>query len=376
MPIPFIIGGIAILAGIFGAKKGLKAKDNYNQAKEIVENAIADFESSESKLNRQKSRVASSLQRLGELRIKTEADLMHRFINVVKQVNAVSYKPIVLGGIDVRVSEPQLNEIALSAYKAADVMKDGIKALSAGALTGIGASGLATSIGVASTGTAIGSLSGVAATNATLAWLGGGALSAGGLGMTGGMVVLGGAIAGPVIAVMGYAAAAKSERALTEAEHRVSEINEAIQQLENGIVVLGAICERCNEIEETITSVASRFEKMLAAIEALLLRKAEQLEVAKLASAQAKLEYSQKNVFIRLWNSLTGKTPSFTYPDYLSFTNFSAQEQSMYMMLMGFGYSLYSLLKVQVLDDQGLITSESEVAVRDANKVFGECAVA
>ena len=58
------------------------------------------------------------------------------------------------------------------------------------------AMGVATTFGVASTGTAISSLSGAAATNAALAWLGGGALSAGGGGMAAGEAFL--ALAGPV----------------------------------------------------------------------------------------------------------------------------------------------------------------------------------
>ena len=49
----------------------------------------------------------------------------------------------------------------------------------------------AASLGTASTGTAISALSGAVATKATLAWLGGGALAAGGLGVAGGAVVLG-----------------------------------------------------------------------------------------------------------------------------------------------------------------------------------------
>ena len=52
-------------------------------------------------------------------------------------------------------------------------------------------SSIVATVGTASTGTAISSLSGVAATNATLAWLGGGTLAAGGLGMAGGAIVLG-----------------------------------------------------------------------------------------------------------------------------------------------------------------------------------------
>lgn len=58
------------------------------------------------------------------------------------------------------------------------------------------AMGVATTFGVASTGTAISTLSGAAATNAALAWLGGGALTAGGGGMAAGNALL--ALAGPV----------------------------------------------------------------------------------------------------------------------------------------------------------------------------------
>lgn len=56
--------------------------------------------------------------------------------------------------------------------------------------------GVATTFGVASTGTAISSLSGAAATNAALAWLGGGALAAGGGGIPAGTALL--ALAGPI----------------------------------------------------------------------------------------------------------------------------------------------------------------------------------
>jgi hypothetical protein len=58
-------------------------------------------------------------------------------------------------------------------------------------------------LATASTGTAIGSLSGAAASSATLAWLGGGSIAAGGFGVTGGIVVLtaGGAV---IVVVAGY----------------------------------------------------------------------------------------------------------------------------------------------------------------------------
>jgi hypothetical protein len=55
---------------------------------------------------------------------------------------------------------------------------------------------IATTFGTASTGTAITALSGAAATNAALAWLGGGAIAAGGGGMAAGNTLL--ALAGPI----------------------------------------------------------------------------------------------------------------------------------------------------------------------------------
>ena len=58
------------------------------------------------------------------------------------------------------------------------------------------AMGVATTFGVASTGTAISSLSGAAATNAALAWLGGGTIAAGGGGMAAGNAFL--ALADPI----------------------------------------------------------------------------------------------------------------------------------------------------------------------------------
>ena len=87
-------------------------------------------------------------------------------------------------------------------YKKAEVKAAGQGAAGLGAgvamvtLGPTAAMGIATTFGVASTGTAISSLSGAAATNAALAWLGGGALAAGGGGMAAGSAFL--ALAGPV----------------------------------------------------------------------------------------------------------------------------------------------------------------------------------
>ena len=77
----------------------------------------------------------------------------------------------------------------------------GIGGSLAGMAAGAGTMALVVAYGTASTGTAIASLSGVAATNASLAFLGGGAVSAGGGGMVAGAAVLGGIVTITAVAV-------------------------------------------------------------------------------------------------------------------------------------------------------------------------------
>lgn len=105
---------------------------------------------------------------------------------------------------------------------------------------------IATTFGTASTGTAIASLSGAAATNAALAWLGGGALAAGGGGMAAGEFFL--ALAGPIgwglAGALGLAggllaiqnnkkAAEKAEAKLCEIKPKIADLERKLQELIN-----------------------------------------------------------------------------------------------------------------------------------------------
>lgn len=85
----------------------------------------------------------------------------------------------------------------------ADTALTAAKGTASGISTAFGAWALVGNLGTASTGTAIHALSGAAAYNATLAWLGGGSLAAGGGGMALGTVVLGGIVVIPALAVTG-----------------------------------------------------------------------------------------------------------------------------------------------------------------------------
>jgi len=370
MALPLIIGGVALAAGIFGAKKGVDAKNNYAKAKSIVGVALEDLENSNKKLSIQRSKTSDDLQTLGEARLRAEGELITRFLATVKLVNQINYQPITIGDIEVSISIPELQAMEVSSYQAADLLKDGIGAISSGVLTGIGASGLASTIGVASTGTAIGSLTGVAATNATLAWLGGGSLAAGGMGMAGGMAVLGGAIMGPVIAVMGYSAAKKSEHALSNAFEKEYEIRVAAEQFQNGIAVLATITQRCEEMQEVMRGIAQRFHVVLDQTERNFSNKNKILLRLREESERKKAEDANRGFFVRIWRRITGQKTDYSFKNPFDFNNFSAQEKTSYTIMMGYGYSLNALLKAKVIDDDGAVTDESEAVVIDAKKIL------
>lgn len=111
-----------------------------------------------------------------------------------------------------------------------------------GGTAAVGAWGLVSIIGSASTGTAIATLSGAAATNATLAWFGGGALAAGGAGMSGGMMVLGGIVAAPMI----FFATKKAYEKAEQLEQATQDLKDAFPELEQ---VLMSAVEQQKEVK-------------------------------------------------------------------------------------------------------------------------------
>ncbi len=129
----------------------------------------------------------------GQLQINIIKNTIGHFVKFIERIgqrNKQNEKEF-LEGLD-GVSVQQVQEYKAAVIETEQFFLGGAKAVGAAVAGYGGAMGLATSVGVASTGTLIGSLSGAAAWNATLAWLGGGAIAANGGGMALGSVVLGG----------------------------------------------------------------------------------------------------------------------------------------------------------------------------------------
>lgn len=127
---------------------------------------------------------------------------------------------------------------------------------------------LANLVGTASTGTAIRFLSGAAARNATLAWLGGGSLAAGGGGMALGSLLLNGITIGPALMIGGWQMSEKGEEALTEATEYEAKINQAIATMDAYIDFLqNGIQRRSEELLELVYDLNLRCQEALDKLE-------------------------------------------------------------------------------------------------------------
>ena len=162
-----------------------------------------------------------------------------------------------------RIDKQAFGELKQMSAMASSIAGGLVGGAAAGALAAIGAYGGAMPLGAcATTGTAIASLSGAAATNATLAFLGGGALSVGGLGMAGGTMVLGGLVAGPALAVMGFIIGAKASANKDAAYSNLVKAKEYAEEVKTVQVLCKAIRMRANMFERLLIKLDAVFEPL------------------------------------------------------------------------------------------------------------------
>lgn len=258
--IPLLIGGASLLAGTYGVKKGLDAKEDFERAKSIGEDAQSRHKKSVNSLELKKKTTNQKFSELGKLKAHVFSTHIKKLVDEVKKRKASGST---LKNFEESIKELDLPSMEKMVINSLEIEKGLASGAVSGALMGLGAYGSVGMLASASTGTAIASLSGVAATNATLAWLGGGALSAGGLGMAGGTAVLGGFVAGPAIAITGLVMASKAEEALSKARAYEAEVDENIEKIKAMCVVLKGLQTNAKEMELTINRLIPFFDDAL-----------------------------------------------------------------------------------------------------------------
>lgn len=269
MPLPLLFIGIAAATGLAGAGKTVKAVVDDTNANKINTAANEGVDNARKRLEQQRGAVAQSLEKLGEEKLQILAGTVTSFVSAFEKIKNIDFTSSV--GLEelekLHIDQKDFEELKELGNFAIQVAGGVTAGAAGGALTAIGAYGAAQTFAAASTGTAIASLSGAAATNATLAFFGGGSLAAGGLGMAGGMMVLGGLVAGPALLVMGLITGAKSQEKLDQAL-----INKA--QAEEIMEALHVASDQCSAIRRR----AYLFYSLLAHLDTYLLPLVWQME--------------------------------------------------------------------------------------------------
>jgi len=233
MPLPLFFIGAAVATGAIGGGKTIKAVTDNTKADRINRLANSSVENSKDELDRQRKAVSTALDKLGAEKL----DVLHHdvmdFVTSFEKIKNIDFQSSV--GLEelknLHIDENTFQELKELGNFAIEVAGGVAAGAVGGALTALGAYGAATTFASASTGTAIAALSGAAASNATLAFFGGGSLAAGGLGVVGGMAVLGGLVAGPALMVMGMITRAKSQEKLENALSNKAQADEIVESL-------------------------------------------------------------------------------------------------------------------------------------------------
>lgn len=260
MAIPLIIGGGMLVAGLYGAVKGASGAIDHSNAKDLNSDASSMVRRAQGSLEEERKTTNALLEDYGSRKLRAFnngviADFVETYgrLNNVELSNSPELDKLLLGqdgltAIQGLRHDYQMLQSAGLGLGAAGV---GGAALAFGAYSGTMA------LATASTGTAIASLSGVAATNATLAWLGGGALSAGGLGMAGGTMVLGSIVAGPALAIFGHIVGNKGEEALNNAKSNLEKAKSVRDECANMVAKLEAIGEVATLANHVLSGVST-----------------------------------------------------------------------------------------------------------------------
>ena len=328
MPLPLIPIAIVMSASaLFGAGKTAKAVINSKEADKLNDAASYIVNNSKESLELAKEQCSSALEYLGYKKLYILNDSVSKFIASFEKLKNVNFQSSV--GMDELnkfiTDEAKFKEIKEVSILASSIIQGVGGGAVAGAAIAFGAYGAVGALGAASTGTAIATLSGAVATNATLAFLGGGTIAAGGLGVAGGMAVLGGMVAAPVLLVIGLVSDSKASAKLDTAKANLAEAKTIAEGLKNMEIMAYAISRR-----------AQMFNRLLM----------------KLDSYLTPLVYEMENI-------ITSKGEDFS--------KFDENEQEAIAKAVSLVKSVKTILDTPIIDDNGRVTEQSLLIVQSLN---------
>lgn len=233
MSISILLLGASALAGAAGAGGIAKGGSQVLKANSTMKELQVQHQQNLARLEKRNKECVRDMDKLG----RKELEILKSFQEFSTVFEKIKNRPEFAKVQKQGICLPQYDgEELKKASVGANTLLGGLGGAAAGTAGGFAASGAATAVvmalGTASTGVPIASLSGAAATNATLAALGGGSLAAGGGGMALGTTVLGAATLGVGLLIGGVIFGITGGKISSDAKKAQKEIEKETQQTE------------------------------------------------------------------------------------------------------------------------------------------------
>ena len=258
--------GVVAAAAIAGAAKG--AVDR-SQGRGMRKEAAKQHDSALAKCEVVRLDTEAAARSYGEFQIMVQRENVGRFADWLERnearVKRLNFKKV--DGVLIRL--PNIPKYASGAQSINTGVTGVVSAVCAGAAAPAAALWGVSKFASAGTGTAIASLRGVAAHNATLAAIGGGPIAAGGGGMAAGAAVLSLTAAVPVLLIGGFTMSINGAKAKTKSRDFAARCAHGVERIALAQELLGAVQERIEELRDLLGRLADRASSALVTLESV-----------------------------------------------------------------------------------------------------------
>ncbi len=270
LPLLFIVP--TVLAGSVGAFKTAKASKDTFDASKITKNANEKIKKSSELLSLQRVACSEALENTGRLKVHILNTSISEFLDTFQKIKNVDFEDAkkIDENKELNIDKKSFEELEEMRDFALSIFNGTVTGTTTGALIAIGSFKAATLFASASTGTAIVSLSGIAATNATLAFFGGGSLATGGLGVVGGTAILGVIASAPALLIIGFIAGAKANEKLDTAYTNDAKANEISKELDLASLKCESIRRKTYTMYNLLSKLDSYFLPLIYRLEEIV----------------------------------------------------------------------------------------------------------
>lgn len=267
MPVPIVVGGLAAVAGVVGVGSGICGGAKMKEANHTMKEAHKKQKKAIALFKKRNSEITELMDLIG----KQELEILSSFDDFSDIIEKIQGRPVFRAykREDINLPDYEAKELKKVSI-GANVLLGGVGGAAAGTAGGFAAAGATTSavmaLGTASTGIAISSLSGAAATNATLAVLGGGSIAAGGGGMALGTAVLGGATLGVGLLVGGIVFNVTGSKLSDKADEAYKQAKRTKREVKKIVGYFDELTSAAQPFKTSLTEIENQYRKRLATL--------------------------------------------------------------------------------------------------------------